>query len=115
MYRTNENYLCGGIEDKDLASQIFVAYERGITLYGIPLSEHYEPIESRYYLDSILHDVQGAAEEIFFNPPEYLTPMYLTLNLCRVLYYMKEGKISSKRGGRRMGSKKCASKVPAIG
>src|SRR5690606_30472755 len=33
-YRADENYLCGGFEDDDLASQIFVAYYRGITLYG---------------------------------------------------------------------------------
>ncbi|EFV76486.1 hypothetical protein HMPREF1013_03237 [Bacillus sp. 2_A_57_CT2] len=98
-YRTNENYLCGGFEDEDLASQIVVAYERGLTLYGKPLSELYEPIDSQYYLASILHDVEGAAEEIISNPPAYLTPMYLTLNLCRVLYFIKEGKISSKREG----------------
>ncbi|WP_280818134.1 aminoglycoside adenylyltransferase domain-containing protein [Paenibacillus etheri] len=98
-YRTDENYLCGGFEDKDLASQIVVAYERGITLYGKPLSELYEPINSQYYLDSILNDVEGCADEIIDNPPAYLTPMYLTLNFCRVLYYVKEGKISSKREG----------------
>lgn len=98
-YRTNENYLCGGFEDKDLASQIVVAYERGLTLYGKPLSELYEPIDSQYYLASILHDVEGAAEEIVSDPPAYLTPMYLTLNLCRVLFFVKEGKIASKREG----------------
>ncbi|WP_217622329.1 aminoglycoside adenylyltransferase domain-containing protein [Paenibacillus agri] len=98
-YRTIDNYLCGGLEDKDLASQIVVAYERGITLYGKPLGELYEPIDSQYYLASILHDVEGCAEEIMDNPPAYLTPMYLTLNLCRVLYFIKEGKISSKREG----------------
>jgi predicted nucleotidyltransferase len=104
-YRTNENYLCGGFEDEDLASQIVVAYERGLTLYGKPLSALYEPIDSKYYIASILHDVEGAAEEIISNPPEYLTPMYLTLNLCRVLYYIKEGIISSKREGGEWGLK----------
>ncbi|OAB40922.1 hypothetical protein PMSD_00825 [Paenibacillus macquariensis subsp. defensor] len=104
-YRTNENYLCGGFEDEDLASQVVVAYERGITLYGKPLSELYEPIDSQYYLASILHDVEGCAEEIIDNPPAYLTPMYLTLNLCRVLYFIKEGKISSKREGGEWGVK----------
>ncbi|MCS0791606.1 DUF4111 domain-containing protein [Cytobacillus firmus] len=43
--------------------------------------------------------MEGAAEEIISNPPAYLTPMYLTLNLCRVLFFIKEGKISSKREG----------------
>jgi len=103
-YLTDENYLCGGYEDEDLASQIVVAYERGIALYGKPLKELYEPINRRYYLASILHDVEGCAEEIKDNPPAYLTPVYLTLNLCRVLYYLKEGQISSKREGGEWGS-----------
>ncbi|MCG7380832.1 DUF4111 domain-containing protein [Paenibacillus sp. ACRSA] len=98
-YRTDENYLCGGLEDQDLASQLVVAYERGSTLYGKPLSELYEPINSQYYLDSILNDVEGCADEIIDNPPTNLTSMYLILNFCRVLYYVKEGKISSKREG----------------
>ncbi|WP_366295795.1 aminoglycoside adenylyltransferase domain-containing protein [Paenibacillus sp. AN1007] len=98
-YRTDENYVCGGLEDKDLASQIAAAYERGKTLYGQPLCELYEPIDSQYYLDSILNDVEGCADEIMDTPPAYLTPMYITLNFCRVLYYVKEGKISSKREG----------------
>lgn len=67
-YRADENYLCGGFEDKDLASQIVVAYERGIALYGEPLSELYEPVDSQYYLDSILNDVEGCAAEIVDNP-----------------------------------------------
>lgn len=98
-YRANEDYLCGGFEDEDLAAQVVVAYERGVTLYGKPLSELYEPVGKQYYLASILHDVEGCAEEIIDNPPAYLTPVYLTLNLCRVLYYIKEGKVSSKREG----------------
>ncbi len=85
--------MCGGYEDADLASQITVAYYRGITLYGQPLAESYPPIESRYYLASILHDIECASEDIVDNP------MYITLNLCRVLYFIKEGEISSKREG----------------
>ena len=103
-YRADENYFCGGFEDEDLASQIVVAYERGIVLYGKPLKELYEPIDRRYFLASILHDIDGVAEEIRDNPPAYLTPVYLTLNLCRVLYYLKEGQISSKREGGEWGS-----------
>lgn len=113
-YRTNENYLCGGFEDEDLASQIVVAYERGITLYGKPLSELYEPIDSQYYLASILHDVEGAAEEIIDNPSAHLTPTYLTLNLSRVLYYIKEGKISSKREGGEWGVKNLPQKFQQL-
>lgn len=98
-YRSDEAYLCGGYEDSDLAAQIVVAYERGITLYGTPLRELYEPVDPKYYLDSILHDVNGLAEELVENPPAYLSPVYMVLNFCRVLYYLKEGKVASKREG----------------
>ncbi|MBP1994410.1 aminoglycoside adenylyltransferase domain-containing protein [Paenibacillus eucommiae] len=92
-YRTDDHYVCGGDKDRDLASQITIAYHRGITLYGKPLAELYPPIERRYYLASILHDVEGAPKEIISNP------IYVTLNLCRVLLYIREGKLSSKREG----------------
>jgi len=98
-YRSDENYLCGGYEDKDLAAQLMVAYHRGVTLYGTPLHELYEPIDRELYLASILYDVEEAAHDIINNPPAYLTPMYVTLNMCRVLYFIREGAIASKREG----------------
>ena len=45
------------------------------------------------YMDAILYDVEGAAEEI----AEY--PMYLTLNLARVLAYKEEKLVLSKKEG----------------
>ncbi|MNO30525.1 Streptomycin 3''-adenylyltransferase [compost metagenome] len=92
-YRADEDYVCGGYEDKDLASQIAVAYYRGRTLYGKPLAVHYPPVDHSVYLSSILHDIADAATDILENP------MYMTLNLCRVLYYIRVGQISSKREG----------------
>lgn len=52
------------------------------------MREHGRRLDTQYYLASILHDVEGCAEEIIDNPPAYLTSMYLTLNLCRVLYFL---------------------------
>ncbi|QQZ59148.1 DUF4111 domain-containing protein [Paenibacillus sonchi] len=97
-YRADADYLCGGYEDADLASQIAVAYYRGRTLYGEPLARQYPPVNPSAYLSSILHDIADAAAEIMDNP------MYITLNLCRVLYYLQEGKIASKREGGEWGT-----------
>ncbi|TVX96718.1 DUF4111 domain-containing protein [Cohnella terricola] len=97
-YRSDENYLWGGYEDSDLASQLVVAYHRGIPLYGRPLNELYQPIERQYFLASILHDIEGASQDIFKHT------MYLTLNLCRVLFFLKEGDISSKKEGGEWGA-----------
>lgn len=96
-YLTDEDYVCGGYEDYDLASQITVAYYRGKTLYGQPLAELYPPIDRQHYLASILHDIGHAVKDITSNP------MYITLNLCRVLYFVREGAIASKQEGGQWG------------
>lgn len=98
-YQADENYVCGGFEDKDLAAQLVVAYERGTALYGRPLKEVYEPVGRPYYLASILHDVENASRDIIGNP------MYLVLNLCRVMLYLKEEKVASKQEGGTWGVK----------
>lgn len=107
-YRTDANYLCGGFEDEDLASQIAVAYERGITLYGPSLQEICEPIDRKYYVASIYYDVKDAQQNIFDNP------VYVVLNLCRVLYYLQEGVISSKQEGGEWGVKALPSDFHSI-
>ncbi|MNP00828.1 hypothetical protein D3C76_926250 [compost metagenome] len=98
-YRTDDNYLCGGFTDEDLASQFVVAYYRGKTLYGKSLKEICEPIDRKYYVESIYYDVKDATHNIFINP------VYVVLNLCRVLYYLQEGVISSKKEGGEWGLK----------
>ncbi|SCW72743.1 streptomycin 3-adenylyltransferase [Paenibacillus tianmuensis] len=98
-YRTDENYICGGREDPDLAAHFVVAYHRGIALYGKPLREVMQPIDKRFYTESILHDVEDAPQGILE------APEYYVLNLCRALYYLKEGVVSSKREGGEWGLK----------
>ena len=79
--------------DKDLAAHFTITYHRGQVLYGKAISEVFVPVPREEYLDSIWCDIENAAEEIAENP------MYLTLNLCRVLAYVKEGFITSKQEG----------------
>lgn len=98
-YRTDNNYICGGFEDEDLASQFLVAYQRGKLLYGKPLNDICEPIDRKYYVASIYHDVKDAMQEIIDNP------VYVVLNLCRVLYYLQEEVVSSKKEGGEWGIK----------
>ncbi|ETT67329.1 DNA polymerase beta domain-containing protein [Paenibacillus sp. FSL R7-277] len=92
-YRTDENYLCGGFEDADLAAHFAVVYDRGFILYGEPIREAFAPVDRGYYLDSIVRDVEDAPQKI------ENAPVYYTLNLCRVLYYVQEGHVSSKKEG----------------
>lgn len=57
------------------------------------------PIPSKFYVQSILSDIEGASQDIVNSP------MYYTLNLCRVLFYLKEGVVSSKKEGGEWGLK----------
>ena len=79
--------------DRDLAAHFTVIRARGICLYGLPAGEVFGEVPEQDYLDSILDDVSGAAEEIGDSP------MYFILNLTRVLGYMKEREVLSKKEG----------------
>ena len=83
--------------DRDLAAHFTVIRNRGRCLYGLPVREVFGEVPEEDYLDSIRADVSGAEEEITGNP------MYLILNLARVLAYLKEKKVLSKQEGGRWG------------
>ena len=85
--------------DKDLAAHFTITYHRGKALYGKEISEVFAPVSKEDYLDSIWYDIENAMEEIAENP------MYLTLNLCRVLAYKRDGLITSKQEGGEWGLK----------
>ncbi|MEK5520544.1 MULTISPECIES: aminoglycoside adenylyltransferase domain-containing protein [Heyndrickxia] len=99
-YLQDSDYLCGDSVDPDLAAHLVVTYERGICLFGKPVREVFYPIERTYYIQSILFDVEDAVEEIVHQP------VYYILNLCRVLYYLSERVVSSKKEGGEWGKRK---------
>ena len=79
--------------DRDLAAHFTVIRNRGRCLCGAPVREVFGEVSEQDYLDSIWHDISGAKEEI------QEQPMYLILNLARVLAYLKEKTILSKKEG----------------
>lgn len=83
--------------DPDLAAHITVLHHTGIALYGPPIAEVFAAVPHACYLDSILGDASGAEAEIATNP------VYCTLNLCRVLAYLLEGRVLSKEQGGQWG------------
>ena len=90
--------------DQDLAAHFTVIRNRGICLYGLPISEVFGEVPEQDYLDSIRDDVAGATEQIAENP------MYYILNLARVLGYLKEKKVLSKKEGGAWGLKNLPAK-----
>lgn len=79
--------------DRDLAAHITVIRNRGTCLYGLPVHEVFGEVPEGDYLDSILGDSADAENEITGNP------LYVILNLARVLAYLREKKILSKKEG----------------
>lgn len=79
--------------DKDLAAHFTVIRSRGKCLSGTPIEEVFGEVPRETYVDSSWYDVEGALEEIAENT------MYLTLNLARVLAYLREALVLSKQEG----------------
>ena len=85
--------------DKDLAAHFTVIRRRGKCLYGLPVEAVFGEVPERDYLDALWYDVSGSEEEITDNP------MYLILNLARVLAYIRERTVLSKQEGGEWGLK----------
>ena len=92
-YTNQLDYICGGFRDPDLAAHIMILKERGVCLIGKSIAEVFQAIPKKYYIESIKNDVYSSKEEILNNP------IYYILNLCRVLCFLQDGKICSKKEG----------------
>lgn len=81
-------------EDRDLAAHFTVINRYGIVLCGEKISDVFGEVPKEAYVDSICLDVENAAEDIADEP------VYIILNLCRVLAFLRDGLCLSKaRGG----------------
>ncbi len=83
--------------DIDLAAHFTVMRAVGHPLCGAPVDQVFGPVPGECYLASILEDVGQAREDIVGNP------VYVALNLCRVLAYVRDGAVLSKPAGGRWG------------
>lgn len=94
-YQTNPEDYVAKMKgtDKDLAAHFTIIYHRGQVLYGKDIREVFAEVSREAYMDSIWCDIEGATEDILESP------MYIILNLCRVLGYKEEGLILSKKEG----------------
>ena len=79
--------------DKDLAAHITVIRAVGQVLCGTPIDAVFGEVPPQDYLDSIRYDVENAVEDIVEHP------VYVILNLCRVVAYLREGLVLSKKEG----------------
>lgn len=84
--------------DRDLAAHFTVIRQVGIPLIGPPPQQVFGEVPAEAYRDSIFRDIANAEQEIIQEP------MYLVLNLCRVLAYEREGLVLSKEAGGQWGA-----------
>lgn len=83
--------------DRDLAAHFVITKKRGITLYGRSIDDIFGEVPKEAYIDSIKFDVEDAHNKILENP------IYIILNLCRVLAYLRDSLILSKEEGGKWG------------
>lgn len=83
--------------DKDLAAHFTVINNYGKVLCGEKIENVFGEVPKCDYIDSIYCDVQNAVSDIADNP------IYVTLNLCRVLAFLRSGRCLSKLDGGRWG------------
>ena len=81
--------------DRDLAAHCMVTRNRGRTVFGEPIETVFGKVPWPDYLDSIRYDIGNAEEDILENP------VYMTLNLCRVLAAVRDRLVLSKEEGGR--------------
>lgn len=92
-YLSQPDYICGGETDKDLAAHFTVIKHRGVCLFGNDIDDVFGDIPKENYIDSIMYDIEDVKADIQNNP------VYYILNLCRILFYLKENVVSSKLEG----------------
>lgn len=86
-------------EDIDLAAHFTIIRNYGIVLWGEKIENIFAPVPKQNYLESICADIENATEDILEQP------IYITLNLCRVLAFVREGLYLSKEQGGNWGIK----------
>lgn len=109
-YRTNPDDYIEKMKgaDHDLAAHFMITKNRGVTLYGKPISEVFGNVPSEAYLDSIKKDIMDAQDDIIHNP------IYIVLNLCRVLAYVLDSLVLSKKEGGEWGIKNIDKKYTGL-
>lgn len=81
--------------DKDLAAHFTVINNYGRVLWGKKIGEVFGQVLREDYIDSIFYDIENAVIDMVGDP------VYVTLNLCRTLCFLCNGKCVSKAEGGR--------------
>lgn len=87
--------------DPDLAAHFVITKKYRIALHGISAQNTFPDVPPENYLDSIVKDAEWSYNNIMAggDDGECRVPMYGVLNFCRVLAFIDDQQITSKRSG----------------
>lgn len=103
-------------KDHDLAAHFVITKKHGITLFGEPASEVFPNVSKHDYIDSISRDSDWSYQNIMRGKDEgeCSVPKYAVLNFCRVLAFISDGIITSKKTGAEWAMKNTPTKFKPI-
>jgi streptomycin 3"-adenylyltransferase len=88
-------------EDKEILSNLYTARERGFCVWGVPIGDVFSEIPAEYHLRSVVEDLEHtrkclheSSERVGYDPA-----VYWVLGSCRILAFIREGKVLSKLEG----------------
>jgi len=91
--------------DKEILSNLYTAKKRGLCVWGVPRDDIFTKISAEHHLRSVMEDIQHTREYIHEKPERvgYDVTGYWILGSCRILAFLREGKVLSKLEGGRWG------------
>lgn len=92
-------------EDKEILSNLYTTKERGFCVWGAPISDVFAKIPARYHLRSVIQDIQHTRRHLHDKPEDagYNVAVYWVLSSCRILAFIREGRVLSKLEGGQWG------------
>lgn len=94
-----KNLNAAAQRDVDLAAHITVLNHRGLCLYGKPAAEVFPAIPEQDFIDSVLADVLSVKYGL--SGTFEIFPVYVVLNACRTLVFLRNKSVMSKEEGGR--------------
>jgi streptomycin 3"-adenylyltransferase len=92
-------------KDKEILSNLYTIKHRGFCVWGMPISDVFSKIPAQYHLRSVIEDLRHTSKYLHENPERvgYDPAVYWVLGSCRILAFIREGKVLSKLEGGQWG------------
>jgi streptomycin 3"-adenylyltransferase len=92
-------------KDNEILSNLYTTKDRGFRVWGMPINDVFSQIPAQYHLRSVMEDLRHTRKYLHENPREvgYDPAVYWILGSCRILAFIREGKVLSKLEGGQWG------------